>query len=52
MKKVLYLLVLVIAMIIAYKSGVNHAVTNLEIGNVYDEGFEAIVDEQIYWYNF
>lgn len=52
MKKFLYLLVLVAVMFISYKAGVNHAIKDMEIGNVYDEGFEAIVDEQVYWYNF
>ena len=52
MKKVVYLLVLVIAMLVSYNLGVNHAIENLEIGNVYDEGCEIIVDEQIHWFEF
>ena len=52
MKKIVYLLVLVIAMLVSYNIGVNHTVENIEIGNVYDDGCEIIVDEQIHWFEF
>lgn len=52
MKKLFYLLVLVIVMFISYNIGVNHTIENLEIGNVYDDGCEIIVDEQIHWFEF
>jgi hypothetical protein len=52
MKKLFYLLVLVICMLASYNYGVNHTIKNIEIGNVYDEGCEIIVDEQIHWFEF
>lgn len=52
MKKVVYLLVLAIAMLVSYNIGVNHTVENIEIGNVYDEGYEIVVNEQIHWFEF
>jgi len=39
-------------MLVSYNIGVNHTVENIEIGNVYDDGCEIIVDEQIHWFEF